>query len=101
MPGMLTAEQVASLREASGPDFDPLFVRLMTFHHEGAIAMAQEAMDRAGDPRLHVTAQAIWHEQRGEIALVRGAVGLDIVRDPVSDLVAPAGSAEGTGASPR
>jgi uncharacterized protein (DUF305 family) len=94
MPGMLTADQVASLRQASGPDFDPLFVRLMTFHHEGAVAMAQEAMDRGGDPRLVVMAQAIRHEQRGEIALMHGIGGLDAVRQAVSDLVAPAGSAD-------
>jgi uncharacterized protein (DUF305 family) len=72
MPGMLPAAEVQRLREAAGASFDRLFVRLMTAHHEGAIAMADEALRNAGDPRLLVMAHAIRHGQRGEIILMHG-----------------------------
>ncbi len=50
MPGMLSEAQVRMLRRAAIGEaaFDPLFVALMTHHHEGAIAMADEAMRRGG-----------------------------------------------------
>jgi hypothetical protein len=62
----------------------------MTFHHEGASLMAQEAIERSGDLRLRLMAQAIRHEQRGEIALMHGASGPDAVRAAVVNLLAPA-----------
>ncbi|NED87359.1 DUF305 domain-containing protein, partial [Streptomyces sp. SID11233] len=40
MPGMATKAQLARLKAAHGKDFDQLFLRLMTKHHEGAIDMA-------------------------------------------------------------
>jgi uncharacterized protein (DUF305 family) len=90
MPGMLEPEQAAALRRASGPAFDPLFVGLMTFHHDGAILMAQEAIERSGDLRLRLMAQAIRHEQRGEIALMHGLSGPAAVRAAISNLLKPA-----------
>jgi uncharacterized protein (DUF305 family) len=39
MPGMLTAEQLAELDKARGPDFDRLFLQFMIQHHRGAITM--------------------------------------------------------------
>ena len=62
----------------------------MTIHHEGAISMADEAMRQAGDPRLRIMSQAIRHEQRGEIELMRGASGLAAVASALSGLLAPA-----------
>jgi len=79
MPGMLSPEQIESLRRAKGAGFDPLFVSLMSFHHRGAIAMADETLVRAGDPRLRIMAHAIRHVQLGEIELMRGAEGLPAV----------------------
>jgi uncharacterized protein (DUF305 family) len=56
------------------PDaFDHLFVRLMSIHQEGAIAMADEAVQEANDPRLKLMSHAIRHEQSGEIELMHGA----------------------------
>ena len=42
MPGMLSAEQLAELDRARGPDFDALFLRFMIQHHEGAITMVNQ-----------------------------------------------------------
>lgn len=93
MPGMLEPGQIDQLRAMTGAAFDAQFVALMTFHHTGAIQMADTAMDRASDLRLRIMAQAIRHEQRGEIALMHGVAGLDAVRAALGDLVLPAGDA--------
>ncbi len=93
MPGMLPAATVASLRAAPAGDFDAGFVAAMSFHHRGAVAMAEEALRRAADPRLRVMAHAIRHEQRGEIALMQGVEGWAAVRIAVENTLRPAGAA--------
>ncbi len=42
MPGMLTPEQLARLEQASGPEFDRLFLSYMIQHHMGATQMVRE-----------------------------------------------------------
>lgn len=42
MPGMLSAEQLAELDKARGPDFDRLFLQFMIQHHRGAITMVNQ-----------------------------------------------------------
>ena len=92
MPGLLTPAEIAALRSAPGDAFDPLFVRLMTRHHLGAIAMADEALGQAQDFRVRAMAQAIRHAQTGEIALMRGAgPGPASIRIGLKALLAPAG----------
>ena len=89
MQGMLTPAQVQSLRDAARADFDALFVSLMTKHHQGAIAMADEAMRRAADPRLKIMAHAIRHEQSGEIEMMRGTEGAEAVKAALASLLKP------------
>jgi uncharacterized protein (DUF305 family) len=48
MPGMLSAEQMARLDSARGPDFDRLFLTGMIQHHKGATAMVKELFDTYG-----------------------------------------------------
>ncbi|GGC64699.1 hypothetical protein GCM10011504_48530 [Siccirubricoccus deserti] len=93
MPGMLAPEQLAALdRSAGKPGFDALFVTLMTHHHQGAIAMADAALGRAGDPRLRLMAHAIRHAQRGEILLMQGIPrGFAVSGAAALALIAPAG----------
>jgi uncharacterized protein (DUF305 family) len=86
MPGMLRPDQIAQLRQVPDPDFDPLFVRLMSFHHAGAVEMADEEIHSRGDIRLRIMAQAIRHAQQGEIEMMRGASGLPAVRAAILDL---------------
>lgn len=93
MPGMLAPEQMESLRNTNGTAFDPLFVRLMTTHHQGAIAMADEALRQAGDIRLRLMAHATRHAQRGEIELMHGSEGWEAVKAAALSLFAPAGEA--------
>jgi uncharacterized protein (DUF305 family) len=48
MPGMLTAEQMAELDAARGPEFDRLFLTYMIQHHRGAITMVDDLFDTYG-----------------------------------------------------
>ena len=42
MPGMLTYDQLVELNQASGTDFDRLFLSDMIQHHKGAITMVEQ-----------------------------------------------------------
>jgi len=48
MPGMLSAEQLAELDAARGPEFDRLFLTYMIGHHQGAITMVEELFGSQG-----------------------------------------------------
>ena len=48
MPGMLTAEEMASLADAEGVAFDRLFLELMIEHHRGAITMVENLLRQRG-----------------------------------------------------
>jgi uncharacterized protein (DUF305 family) len=48
MPGMLSAEQMAQLDRARGPEFDRLFLTFMIQHHQGAITMVDRLFGSQG-----------------------------------------------------
>jgi uncharacterized protein (DUF305 family) len=48
MPGMLTPEEMASLEVARSVEFDQLFLGLMISHHQGALTMVDELLDKPG-----------------------------------------------------
>jgi uncharacterized protein (DUF305 family) len=95
MPGMLSPGEIAGLERLDGAVFDQRFITLMTFHHKGAIAMADEAISQAGDPRLKLMSQAIRHEQRGEIELMHGTEGFAATMAALSAQIEPAGEGFG------
>ncbi|MCX2729907.1 DUF305 domain-containing protein [Saccharopolyspora sp. NFXS83] len=72
MPGMATPEQLAALEASGGAEFDRLFLRLMTAHHEGAVAMATDVLATGRDEQLHEMAQDVLVTQTDEIATMRG-----------------------------
>ncbi len=45
MPGMMGTEDMDQLMEASGHDFDTMFLTMMIEHHEGAVEMATTEKD--------------------------------------------------------
>ncbi|MFL5251593.1 MAG: DUF305 domain-containing protein [Rhodopila sp.] len=100
MPGMLRPDQVEQLRRVPDADFDPLFVRLMSFHHAGAVEMADEEMHSRGNIRLRIMAQAIRHGQQGEIEMMHGTSGLPAVRAAILDLFSARITTVGTPAPP-
>jgi uncharacterized protein (DUF305 family) len=69
MPGMLTADQLAKLERARGPEFDELFLRFMIQHHEGAITMVNELFGKgAGEENpVYKIASGVFADQTTEI----------------------------------
>lgn len=67
MSGMMSAADMTRLGEASGTDFDRMFLEMMILHHEGAIEMAeQELADGKYQPTKDL-AQAVITGQQAEI----------------------------------
>ncbi len=66
MDGMLSAAQVAELYGSKDAEFDQLYVQYMVQHHEGAIAMAADALG-LDDPELSAFANSIIENQTAEI----------------------------------
>lgn len=88
MPGFLTTAQINQLRQATPESFDALFVDLMTMHHKGAVAMADQEFRSTGDVRLRLMAHAIRHEQQGEIALMNRISGSRAVQLAIANMLA-------------
>lgn len=75
MPGMLTPEQMASLRKATGAEFDHLFLTGMIQHHNGALTMVKDLFDTAGagqDAEIFNFATDADNSQRAEIRIMQG-----------------------------
>ncbi|MEU7586554.1 DUF305 domain-containing protein [Micromonospora sp. NPDC049230] len=71
MRGMQSPEAMRQLAATSGPDFDRLFVRMMTAHHEGAIEMATNLLTVGSDLTLNEYATSLATEQTVEIDRMR------------------------------
>ena len=74
MPGMLTAAQMGELEDATGVDFDRLFLTYMIQHHEGAVTMVHDlfAVDGAAqDDAVFKIASDIQVDQITEINRMR------------------------------
>ncbi|MEU5716707.1 DUF305 domain-containing protein [Streptomyces sp. NPDC020403] len=82
MPGMATRAELRRLGEADGEDAEILFLRLMTAHHKGGVAMAEGCAERCAVPAERRLAQGMVEAQRSELDLMadmlaaRGAVTL-------------------------
>ncbi len=71
MPGMLTDEQLAQLENATGAEFDQLFLQSMIYHHQGAVVMVDDLLTggKGGqEPAVFQLAQHIDSDQQIEIA---------------------------------
>jgi uncharacterized protein (DUF305 family) len=74
MPGMLTPEQMAALRNANGAEFDRLFLTGMIQHHNGALIMVKDLFDTAGagqDADIFNFATDADNTQRAEIKIMQ------------------------------
>ena len=75
MAGMASPEQMAALADASGTDFDRLFLELMITHHEGALTMVEDLLEQPGaayDPVLFEFTNDINNDQTSEIERMNG-----------------------------
>jgi uncharacterized protein (DUF305 family) len=66
MAGMMTAEQMDELQQASGEQFDEMWLTMMIAHHEGAVAMAEQVRS-SSDPNVSALADNIISSQQAEI----------------------------------
>lgn len=80
MAGMLTPEQMARLADASGEEFERLFLEAMIFHHQGAIAMVAELFASPGaaqEAEIYEFASHVDSDQRVEIDRMRALLRAD------------------------
>ncbi|MBA2495607.1 MAG: DUF305 domain-containing protein [Acidimicrobiia bacterium] len=67
MDGMLTDDQFAELEDASGTEFDQLYLEGMITHHEGAVTMADREISEGDEPEAVTLAESIKEEQEAMI----------------------------------
>ena len=68
--GLATPEQMAELATLEGVAFDELFLTLMIRHHDGAVTMVEDLLDKRGsayDPVLYEFVNDITNDQTAEI----------------------------------
>ncbi len=70
MDGMLTEEQLDTLKAAKGPEFNRLFLEGMIAHHEGAIAMAKD-VENSKNKDVAEMAASIIETQTAEIEYMK------------------------------
>ncbi|WP_424215581.1 DUF305 domain-containing protein [Streptomyces sp. BI20] len=70
MPGMATKEEIARLGTLSGREAEVFWLRLMTEHHKGGVAMAEGCARLCEVPTQRKLAQGMVDAQRSEIALM-------------------------------
>lgn len=74
MPGMLSPDQMQQLVDASGDDFDRLFLEYMIMHHEGALVMVEQLFNHDGagqETDVFAFASHVDSDQRTEILRMR------------------------------
>jgi len=90
MAGMASPDQMAALARADGTAFDALFLELMIAHHEGAVKMVEELVERPGsayDPVLFEFTNDVTNDQSTEVERMNSLLA-SLSGDPRSDLSA-------------
>lgn len=75
MHGMLTEEQLHALEDATGAEFDRLFLEGMIQHHRGAIEMADAVAKRGSDVRVTEMAEEMVIGQGAEVDRMEALLG--------------------------
>jgi len=71
MSGMLSLEDLETLRSLKGAAFDKAWTEGMIAHHEGAIDMAEDVLKDGVNPEARTLAQGIIDGQTAEITTLR------------------------------
>src|SRR5262245_40411379 len=66
------AMQHTGVNDQASGDFDVQFIDMMVPHHQGAVAMAETALDRGERREIKQLADAVISAQTGEIAQLKG-----------------------------
>jgi uncharacterized protein (DUF305 family) len=72
MTGIMTADQMNTLKGLSGKDFDRMWLQMMIDHHTGAITMSNTELATGTNPDARSLAQKIITNQQAEIDQMRG-----------------------------
>ncbi len=75
MPGMMSAEEMEALENASDSEFQDLWLQMMIEHHEGAVEMALTEQEDGVFPEAVDLAESIESTQREEIETMEGLLG--------------------------
>jgi uncharacterized protein (DUF305 family) len=67
MAGMMSDDDLQSLGNASGEDFDRMWLQMMIAHHQGAVAMAEQVASTGSNADVATLADAIMAGQTAEI----------------------------------
>ena len=67
MSGMMTPAQMEQLRNATGAQFDEMFLTMMIEHHRSAISGAQKEIAQGSNPDAKALAEKIVADQTAEI----------------------------------
>jgi uncharacterized protein (DUF305 family) len=75
MSGMMTADQMLALEEATGAEFDQMWLAMMIEHHTGALEMARTVQSAGVAPEVRDLATLIVTGQEAEIAEMSALLG--------------------------
>ncbi len=75
MPGMMSADDMSALENASSREFQSMWLQMMIEHHEGAIAMAQTEQDDGQNAAAVALAAQIEAAQSREIDQMQAMLG--------------------------
>lgn len=75
MSGMLTLDELATVSQARGAEFDRAWLEAMIAHHEGAIEMAEDVLADGVNADVRALAEQIIAAQRAEIEEMRALLG--------------------------
>lgn len=67
MPGTMNGQQMQQLGQATGVEFDRLFLQMMIMHHEGAVTMARAELANGHNVAAEQLAQQVIDAQQAEI----------------------------------
>jgi uncharacterized protein (DUF305 family) len=70
--GMMTAEEMAKLGQATGAGFDRMWMEMMIKHHQGAIEMSKTHIEKGSNAESKKLAQDIITAQQAEITEMQG-----------------------------
>ncbi len=69
--GMMSEDEMTSLGNATGKEFDTMWVELMITHHEGAVAMSETEVAQGENAEAKELANSIIASQKAEIAQMK------------------------------
>jgi uncharacterized protein (DUF305 family) len=75
MPGMMSADDMDALENASDSEFQDMWLEMMVEHHEGAVEMAQEQQDNGQYKPAVDLAAAVVETQTAEIDKMKTMLG--------------------------